>query len=395
MDMADRPPRSRASSDRALDRPLIALQAAITSDAVIKAVIALLRRAVTCDFVSAFFRIEPHADGAVPYRMIDSRGRDFSAQLRDGSLFRDHPAASKLMANPGIKFITTREMLPPDEILHRSGFYRDAMQVIGFRHSIAIYFWEDPPQMPEAVFSPSRGEGQPDFTDKDSTVLNRLYPHIDAALRRVRAIEQGRTLRGELRALIDPARPMCVLHWDLSVAAANRAARELCAQWNGGDAVPRVKTPPFSLPAPLHDACIELKKRWGISLQHRPEAGMADRLSVRNPKRPELSAVVSLHVRHATTPLGKPAFLIEFDMPMGIAPANSAKRTPRRRGFTLQERELIRLVREGKSNQEIALEMGKALGSVKNAFSALFGKVGVHSRGALIARIGLPPVKGR
>lgn len=385
--MADRPLRSRGALDRALDRPLIALQAAISSDAAIKAIMALLQRAVSCDFVGAFFRIEAHADGAVPYRMIDTRGRDFGPQLRDGSLFRDHPAAPKLMANPGIKFITTREILPPDEILHRSGFYRDAMQVIGFRHSIAIYFWEDPPQMPEAVFSPSRAEGQPDFTDEDMAVLDRLYPQIDAALRRVRAIEQERTLRGELRALVDPTRPICVLHWNLSVAAANRAARELCAQWNQGDANPRLKPPPFCLPPSLRDACLELKKRWSLSLQQRPATGTAEKLTVRHPDRTRLSATVSLHAQH-TAPLGKPGFLIEFETPEQTTRANQPHEEPHRGRFTLSERELIRFVREGKSNQEIALETGKALGSVKNAFSALFGKVGVHSRSALIARIG-------
>src|SRR3954466_13969080 len=243
--MGGNPRRVRGVPSVPLAKPLIALQAAITGDALIKAIITLLQRATHCDFVAVFLRIEPHVDGVVPYRMIDSRGRDFGPEMADGVFFRDHPSMPKLMANPGIKFITTRETLPPDPVLHAMPFYRDVMQVIGFRHSIAIYFWSDPPQIPEAVFSPCRIEGQPDFTDEDIAVLDGLYPHIDAALRRVRAIAEERAVRAEMHGLVDRTRPACVLNWDLTVAEENRAAREMCARWNLGDKGAHLKPTPF------------------------------------------------------------------------------------------------------------------------------------------------------
>ena len=386
--MANHLRRSRGVLDQPLEKPLIALQAAITDDALIKAIIALLKRATPCDFVGVFLRLTSHAYGAVPFRFIDSRGRDFGPQLLEGVFFREHPAMPILLANPGIKFINTRETLPPDEILHASRFYREAMQVLGFRHAIGMYFWDDPPQMPEAVFSPCRDEGQPDFTDKDVAVLDRLYPHIDAALRRIRGIDKERAVRDELHGLIDRARAACVLHWDLTVAETNRAARELCAQWNFGAASARLKPPPFRLPAPLRDACTELKERWSVSLQHHSAAeGAEKRRTVRHPERPLLRAHVSLHVHH-TAPLGKPALLIEFEPPrIARRPPSGMDQKLVLRNFTLWERDLIRLICEGKSNQEIASETGKALGSVKNALSALFGKAGVRSRSALTARI--------
>lgn len=260
--------------------------------------------------------------------------------------------------------------------------------MLGFRHSVAMYFWNDPPRMPpEVVFAPCRVEGEPEFGDEEVAVLDQLYPHIDAALKRVRAIEEERAVRSELHGLLDPTRPACVLHWDLTVAEENRAAREMCARWNLGDASARLKPPPFSLPAPLRNACDDLKNHWSASLQHRPATGTADRLSVRHPDQPSLGATVSVHI-HRTDPLGKPALLIEFDPPKNVANASrSMKRKPLLR-FTLGERDLIRLVCEGKSNQEIATKTGKALGSVKNALHAIFGKAGVQSRSALIARMG-------
>lgn len=374
--------------DRAIDKPMIALQAAINGDSLIKAAFALLQRAVTCDMAGVHLRIENLPAGLISFRFLDTRGRDFAREMREGVFFQDHPASPILMANPGIRLIGTRETLPPDEVLHASRFYREVMQVMGFRHAIAMYFWDDPPQMPEAVLSVCRVEGKPDFTDDDVAVLDRLYSHIDAALRRVRAIERERAVRGELHGLIDPARPACVLHWDLTVAEVNRGARELCAQWNDGDAAAQLKLPPFRLPASLREACTELKKRWHASVADHPATGKAERFAVRHPERKSLEATISVHVRHAT-PMGKPAFLVEFDPPKNAAPAPSGKNRKLGLGsFTLPQRDLIRLVCEGKTNQEIATVTGKALGSVKNALSSLFCKAGVHSRSALIARIG-------
>ncbi len=168
--------RSSGLLDRTIDKPLIALQAAINGDSLIKAAFALLQRAVTCDMAGVHLRIENLPAGLISFRFLDTRGRDFAREMREGVFFQDHPAGPILMANPGIRLIGTRETLPPDEVLHASRFYREVMQVMGFRHAIAMYFWDDPPQMPEAVLSVCRVEGKPDFTDDDVAVLDRLHP---------------------------------------------------------------------------------------------------------------------------------------------------------------------------------------------------------------------------
>jgi hypothetical protein len=109
------------------------------------------------------------------------------------------------MANPGIKFLNTRELLQPDALLRESSFYREVMQVVGFRHAVGMFFWNDPPEAPEAIFSLHRGEGQVDFDDAEIALLDRLYPHVDAALLRVRVIEKERSIRKELRSLALPS----------------------------------------------------------------------------------------------------------------------------------------------------------------------------------------------
>lgn len=371
----------------AVEKPLIALQSALSGDALIKAVFALLKRGVRCEFVNVCLRIVRRGDRDIVYRMIDSRGRTFGLDLLEGSFFESHPGMPILLANPGIKFINTREVLPADEILHKMPFYRDVMQVIGFRHSIGMFFWEDPPTIPEAIFGLFRREGQPDFDDEEVAVLDRLHPHIDAALGRLRKIDRERAARDGLRSLAQRvSRAVCILYWDLSVAQANRAALEMCARWNLGPASARLKPPPFQLPGALRKACAELKARWRASLRHNPVIGAAGEIAVHHPNMLSLRATVSLRV-YRSDPLSKPRFVITFE-PEGVAPS-PASRSSRNSGVASlapHERDLVRLVAAGLSNQEIATETGRALGSVKNALHAVFRKVDVRSRSALIAQ---------
>lgn len=380
--------------ERRLEKPLLALGAALDGQAFIKAVFRLLRAAVACDFVNVSLRHVPKKGNSVAYRMIDSLGREFRPEVLEKFFSEEHPGMPVLMANPGIRFINTRETLPPEAVLRRSRFYRESMRALGFRHAIGMFFWDDPPRVPEAVFSLLRVEGQPDFDDAEVAALDALYPHIAAAFRRVRATEKERALRKELHALAQGSpRAVCVLDWDLRVAEVNRTARELCALWHvaGGERDVRcLKPPPFRLPAPLREACLELKARWNASLRKRPVAGAPERRVVPHPQRAGLRATVAMHVPEAA-PLGKPGFLVEFE-PVELSPHADGAEKRRLRpaaldSLTARERELVQLVCAGKSNQEIATHLGKALGSVKNGLHTIFKKLRVPSRGGLIAAV--------
>jgi len=374
--------------NRRLDKPLLALQAAMDGDALIKAVFRVLKSAVQCDFMNVGLH-NIHEDGrTVSCRMIDSRDLESNLHLPGNVFFRDHLVTPVLMANPGIRFISTREILPPDAVLRESRFYREVMQVMGFRHAAVIFFWDDPPRTPEVVFSLYRGEGHVDFDDAEIALLGRLYPHVDAALLRVRVFEKERSIRRELRSLVRRV-PLstCILDWDLQVADASCGARESCAQWNLGPGSELLKPPPFSLPAPLRDACAELKARWLESLRRNPTNGAAKRMQVRHPERPSLSATIAMHLNEGS-PMGKPGFLVEFER-VGQSPHFSQKPHLRKAldALSKREREVVRLVCEGHSNQEIANHTCKALGSVKNMLHVIFKKMHVHSRANMIAQL--------
>ncbi len=294
------------------EKALVALQAAIDPGAAIKATFRLLKSAVPCDFVNVCLRNVRQDTRHLSYRMIDSRGREFGPAFLEKEFFREHPGMPLLMANPGIRFINTRDTLPPDRILRKSRFYREAMRTIGFRHAVGIFFWPTPPQAPEAIFSVLRGEGQPDFKEAEVAIFERLYPHIDAMLRRIEMMELERTIHREMRSLArQNTRSACVLDWNLRVAEAGKPARESCAHWNLGAASHHLKTPPFKLPPRVRAACLRLKSDWQASLRHLPDLGKAASLVVRHPGNAHLSATVSLH-RPKGSLIGKPSFLIEF-----------------------------------------------------------------------------------
>ena len=377
-------PRRRTTPlNQRAEKALVGLQAAMNAEAAIKATFRLLKSVVPCDFVNVCLRNVRKDERQIPYHLIDSRGREFDPALLE-VFFRAHPGMPVLMANPGIHFINTREILPPDKILRKSRFYREMMQVIGFRHAVGMFFWDDPPAAPEAIFSILRAEHRPDFGDAEVALFDRLYPHIEAMLRRVRAIEQERTLHREMRSLARQSnRSACVLDWNLKATDASRAARESCARWNLGAANRYLKAS-FQLPPVVRDACLQLKNEWLASLRRHPVQGKAATCVLFHPDDPDLRVVVSLH-RPDGSPTGMPSFLVEFAGRRNSKTISRADRRALLATLTSRERELMGWICEGRSNQEIAALTGRAVGTVKNALHKLFQKWQVHSRGMLVA----------
>lgn len=377
-------PGKSSVAERRLEKSFVALQSALTGGDLIKAVFALLSATVSCDFVNVFLRNERRVNADISFLLIDSRGRQFTAAQRD-AFFHAHPGMPTLMANPGIRFVNTRETLPPEKILTSTQFYREVMQVAGFRHAVGMFFWDQPPTVPVAVFSLCRAPGRPDFEPAEIACLERLHGQINAALRRVHEVEAERAIQDELEvALRRNPRAVCVLDWDLRVAAANPAAREVAMRWSE-KFDPALKSPRFVLPTLLRESCLQLKSAWLESLRTNPEAGLPKRLLVRHPKSASLQASVSLQLHHARH-LGRPGFLIELQHPERAATTAEGGQDLLRR-LTPREQRLVQLLASGKTNQTIADETGHALGSVKNALHAIFIKLAVHSRTELLVRI--------
>lgn len=170
---------------------------------------------------------------------------------------------------------------------------------------------------------------------------------------------------GRLREVVDAQRryPLLAIGGDVRLATVDALARS--GDTGGAQA----------LAAELLDDVLEAG-RFGALLFERPElvVGMADRIDRSHPRRLAWLALVERYceLRPAVCPVG---------------PTRSA--AP---GFTTideltaREREVIALIVKGASNKRIALTLDISLHTVKRHVANIIGKLGVHTRGEVIAR---------
>src|SRR5690606_37340054 len=116
--------------------------------------------------------------------------------------------------------------------------------------------------------------------------------------------------------------------------------------------------------------------RFGALLFERPElvVGLADRIDRSHPRRLAWLALVGRYceLRPAVCPVG-PA----RSAAPGLATIDE---------LTAREREVIALIVKGASNKRIALTLDISLHTVKRHVANIIGKLGVHTRGEVIAR---------
>ena len=76
----------------------------------------------------------------------------------------------------------------------------------------------------------------------------------------------------------------------------------------------------------------------------------------------------------------------EFNQVAAMQLDNSLPRFAENLGLTKRESEVLRLLLEGKNNQNIASAMGVSLGTVKAHLNHIYGKVGIKTRQELKER---------
>lgn len=387
----ERPRRTRESAPIAArdavsvaPRQLLAAFAAADLDAFVHATHAVLRAAVDCEYATAFYVSGPNG----LFKEHDSRGRPYSAEFM--RRFVDlSPAIPIALANPGITVITTRSALVrPEKALRKTAFYREVMQVQGWRHAVALCFWDDPPAgLPVFVASVNRTRQQGDFSPREVAVLRGLHPLIDAAVRLFCARDAARAAHDGMAAAM--SRGTCghaILDGTLALVEATPIARRLCAAWNdepshAGDDPRLWRVPPM-----LAAACRELHQEWRSLLRGNPDlTGVRLHRHLLHPRIPELTASVTILCppRHG---LADPPFMLEFDRRVhGLALDGADESTAVLRAMTPSERSVAIALADGLSNQEIADRLGKTVSAVKFLLHRTYQKTGVPNRAALVA----------
>lgn len=347
---------------------LPALYAARDFDALTAAAFRLLHATVQCDHVSVFYR----SGGTHLMLERDSIGRTFGPEFtqRHAELT---PAIRLGLANPGVKLIPTRTGLPLTDVeLRETDFYREIMQVQGWRHAVAVCIWDPKAmQFPLLVFSVKRQEGVSDFTDTDLAALETAHGYIEVAVLRLHEDVGTQALHDALAArLWHDRRAVAVANWRFEVVRSNPEARRIL------NAEPELETT-------LIQVCQQLDALRLRLVRENPARRILRRrceVSLLGHDRYLVTVTMMCRDREA---VAKPSFVIQIeDGPVKPAAAGEFLDLPA--DLTSSEQQVALAVAEGLSNQEIADRLSKSLASVKFLLHRIYVKTGAASRTALV-----------
>jgi hypothetical protein len=238
---------------------LVTTYGAPDSKEFIDATFRLLQAATPGCFVSMMLR---HIDwqGSL---WISSNGLQLNCETIE-NFYRDHPCYQLLVEHPGCKIWTTKGVLPPQEELPKSRFYRLYMLPMGWRHALGLCFWEEPAwDGPEYIFSIYRTAVHGDFTDAEIRLLEKLHPLIDDARRRVNMLQAQRsTLHGLEELVRHLPIATAVLDWNLHPVYHNPAGRSECNRWRLTESARKsnLDESHFKLPDDLIQICWDMKR---------------------------------------------------------------------------------------------------------------------------------------
>jgi DNA-binding CsgD family transcriptional regulator len=364
---------------------VLALFAAKDLEDLIDTAFDIIRAAVACDFASAFYR--SGGDGLLKAR--DSRGRQHGAPLMRRYV-ELNPAIPLVAANRGVKVLGTRMGLPrSNRELRRTAFYREIMQPLGWRHSVALCFWGDPPaEMPVFVVSADRSEDQSDFSDHEVAALTGLHPFLDCAVNRLHERKAAESMRDGIAIVADDGtRGVVILDRNFLLVQANPMARQLSAVWMDEAPTPDHGAPgAWRLPPILQAACRHLHHEWQSLVHANPDTtGIRRQRRVEHPDVAGLTASITM-VCPNTAGLAEPTFVLElYRRVHGLALDTPDRSAPVLQKMTAAERTVALALADGLSNQDIADRLGKTVDAVKFLLHRIYQRTGVPNRTALVA----------
>jgi DNA-binding CsgD family transcriptional regulator len=369
--------RPQSVFDLTLEKPLLRLHAATDVDSFWKAVQDVIEAALPSCFIGLTLQHSP-----VLPRIAKS------TKKLPGSFFPIMLIKKYFSSHPHRSVVFIRDFFFDERHFRRSSFYRGCMVPMNGRCAIGLFFWEIRRLLAAIIVVRSAQQGELSLQEIELT--RHLHAHFQTALRRLHSRERERAVRVALEQFMRRVPlPTVLLRWNLRLAYRNQAAAESCAEWHQGPSGGRFIKLTAPVPAEILDRCRVLKKRWEqLTPLGLAPANFWDE-TVRHPTRRDLRATISLK-KTSSFGLARPHFLVEFENLGGNAATGS-----RTSGASLshlvrltgREQNLVRLVCDGRSNQEIADETGLSLETVKKHLHSIFCKLEVPSRSRLITLI--------
>lgn len=234
-------------------------------------------------------------------------------------------------------------------------------------------------------FSLYRSMDAADFStgDLDSLASARGYLERAWCLLHERTMSHS-LVHGISFALRHYQRGVVILDAGLHLLWANRAARASIQFWEHPD---RLREKPdrelSSVPAPIIAACQRLAREW----QRPSPPACRQSCCVAHPVAPAHSALVRL-LGGRTPSAALPNFLVEFQQTGLDREHPPQSESSFRDSLTASENEVVALVCEGLTNQEIADRLAKSIVAVKFHLHRIFKKAQVKSRTKLSVLLG-------
>jgi len=372
-------PRSKATAasivDPGLEKPLLHLHAANNADSFWDAVQDVIEAALPTCFIGLTLQHNP-----ILPRIAKS------TQKLTGSFFPVTAIEKYFNSHPRRNVVFISDFFSDERHFKRSLFYRRCMLPTNGQWAIGLFFWGIRRLLAAIVVVRSMQQGEP--SRSQIRLIRHLHAQFQTALRRLRLLERERAERVAFEQFMRRVPlPTVLLRWNLRLVYQNQAAAEFCAAWQKGFSGARFIKLKAPLPLEILDGCRALKKRLRqLSPRGLAPANFSDE-TIRHPTRRDLRATISLK-QISSAAVARPHFLVEFESLRG-SPASGSRikdgSLSHLARLTKREQHLVRLVCDGRSNQEIADASGLSLETVKKHLHSIFCKLEVPSRSRLIA----------
>lgn len=291
--------------------------------------------------------------------------------------------ARTLMEQPGLTLSTLDDDLSAEEI-EGSRFYKEIMEPGGWRHTAGFFFWDEGRFVAHLGIVRTRDQGR--FSEADKALLRELHPQLDAAMKRVAALERLRLVSGIMEeALEHPLDGLALMDSRGALVFHNHSAAQACALWNGGREAAARKIQsgaPLPLPQVIQDAAQALRMSFLESHSRERVVGRTFEQEVEHPSVEGLLALLRVVVpANEAVP---PHVRIEFARLPTALTVDAALPV-----FRLSEAEhrVATLVARGLRNEEVADELGISVNTVRAHLRETFGKLGLTHRGQLRERL--------
>ena len=358
-----------------IERPLLGLHRATNVNSFWKAARQLLSAAIPNHLIRLTLQHNP----VLP--MIVRRTRS----LPEG-FFAAEPLKNYIAGKPRKRSVRMSELFSNRSRLKKSALYRRYMASRNCRYGVVLFFWKGRRLI--CAITIMRTAAQGDLSTAEMKLLRQLYPQFLTALHRLGSLEREHSVRTSLEEFLRHLPlPTILLRWNLRLVYQNRAARDFCAVWEKGPNEARLINAPSPIPPEILERCRHLKQQWAQARRPSAPLTLFKKERVHHPRSPHLRATIRLK-RLNSAGVAQPHFLIECEdlhpKPAPLA-GDPTAHLPHFVQLTRREREIVRLVCDGQSNQEIANEAGLSLPTVKQHVHAIFRKLQVTSRSRLIA----------